>query len=338
MAAVSTRSRQPKGVPVGGQFAAESKTEPTLTLGTVAPAAETVFTKRYDTLDEKVAAFHDELEKHVADLADDENWTRYLVTMSKFHRYSLFNQLLITLQRPDASKVAGYRKWQELGRQVNKGEKGISIFAPKAVRMDLLDAAGNPVIDPATGKPKKQNRVIGFTTATVFDVAQTDGEPLPEVERTISEEPPEGLIEDLESAITERGFTVAYEEIPGSAEGYTSPRSKRVVVDASLPAGSRAAVLAHELGHIAAGHLERTDEYHTGHGGQRGVMELEAESIAYSLCRANGLSTAQGGVSATYIAGWTRNEPDAIKESAERVSKTVKGILSAGTWRNLPEA
>lgn len=336
MSATATRSRQPKGVPVGGQFATEAHTEATGV--TLAPAAEeTVFTKRYATLDEKVEAFHAELEEQIAALADDENWQRYLDTMSQFHRYSLYNQLLIAVQRPDATRVAGYRKWEEFGRHVMKGEKGISIFAPKLVRMTVEDGNGKPVIGD-DGKPLKQQRCVGFTTATVFDVSQTDGDPLPDIDRELSEIPPDGFTDDLEAAITGSGYGVSYEPTGSAADGYTDPRAKRVVVDPTLSPGRRAEVLAHELGHIKAGHLDQMDDYHTGHGGQRGRMELEAEAVAYGLCRANGMSTRVGTIASTYVAGWTRDNPDLIKESAAKVSGTVKSILSGGTWRNLPGA
>ncbi|WP_156250921.1 ArdC-like ssDNA-binding domain-containing protein [Pseudactinotalea terrae] len=244
------------------------------------------------------------------------------------------NQLLIAAQRPDATQVAGYRKWEEMGRQVMKGEKGIAILAPRKVRVTVTDAAGNPVRDEK-GKPKKELKVVGFTTATVFDVSQTDGDPLPELKDDLTAEPPAGYIEDLEKAITGRGFTVSYEaDLPGSARGYSSPEGK-VVVRESLSPAMRAKVLAHELGHIAAGHLDELEEYHTGHGGQRGRMEVEAESIAYTLCRANGMSTEVGDISGTYVAGWaTAAEPDAVKAAAQKVSKTVATLLGEGDWTN----
>lgn len=331
----ATRSRKPKGVPVGGQFATEARGESGTTL--VADPVETVFTKRYDTLDQKVDAFHTELEELVAGLADDENWHAYLDTMTKFHRYSMFNQMLIGVQNPDATRVAGYRKWEEFGRHVNMGEHGISIFAPKTVRMDVLDSSGNRVLD-AKGKPTKQSRCVGFTTATVFDISQTDGDPLPDIDRELTETPPDGFKDDLEAAIAEAGYTVAYENMTGSTDGATSPSTKRVTINASLSPANTAEVLAHELGHIKAGHLERSDEYHTGHGGHRGTMEVEAEAVAYVLCRANGMSTQVGKTASTYVAGWSRENPDTIRESAQKVSTTVKGILSAGSWRNVAAA
>ena len=328
-----TRTRQPKGVPVGGQFATDTHAEAAgVTL--VADAPETVFTKRYDTLDEKVEAFHAELEDRVADLADDANWQAYLGIMSKFHRYSMFNQMLIAVQNPEATHVCGYRKWEEFDRHVMKGERGIAIFAPKMVRMTEEDPAGKPVLD-AKGKPVKRSRCVGFTTATVFDVSQTDGAPLPTVDRELTETPPEGFKEDLETAVTDAGFTVSYEKIPGSASGFTDPIGKRVVIDSSMSAGNTAQTLAHELGHIKAGHLEKMDEYHTGHGGGRGAMELEADAVSAVVCRAAGMSAKVAQTSGYYIAGWNRDNPEAMKESAQKVSTTVKAILGTGGFRSV---
>jgi antirestriction protein ArdC len=245
----------------------------------------------------------------------------------------MFNQMLIAAQRPSATQVAGYRKWEELGRHVMKGEKGISIFAPKMVRITALDGAGAPVKD-AKGKLVRNSRCVGFTTATVFDAAQTDGDPLPTIDRELTESPPDGFKEDLEAAIAQAGFTVTYEPITGGASGFTEPVGQRVVVDSSLSPANTAQVLAHELGHIKAGHLDRMDEYHTGHAGSRGAMEVEADSVSAVLCRSQGMSTDVIRISSTYVAGWSRDNPDAVKESAQKVSTTVKAILESGTWRN----
>ena len=249
----------------------------------------------------------------------------------------LFNQLLIAVQNPDATRVAGYRKWQEMGRQVRAGEHGIGILAPKAVNVRLEDADGKPILGE-DGKPKKVRKVVGFTTATVFDVAQTDGDPLPDIDRSIHDEPPEGFRYDLESAIAARGYTVAYEPIRGGAQGYTDPVGKRVVVDSSLADADQVGTLAHELGHIAAGHVEdeHRGEYHTGHGGQRGRMEVEAESIGYTLLRSAGMRPPRY-ASGAYVKGWAgvQHDPDTVKQSATKVSAAVKSILTTGTWRHL---
>lgn len=292
------------------------------------------FSQRYDTMEEKLDAFRTELEERIESLGEDQNWRSYLQTMSKFHHYSMANQLLIQAQRPGAALVAGFNRWKEMGRHVVKGERAITIFAPRTVSSMLEDANGAPVLGE-NGKPVRASRVVGFTTASVFDVSQTDGEPLPTPHAEISEEPPEGFKDDLESAVRSSGYEVEYsDEI--RADGLTNPQTKKVLISSRLSPAMQAATLAHELGHIKAGHMERTSDYHTGHGGQRGQMEIEAESIAYSVCRANGMTKQLGDASGTYISGWARAAGKAaVKESAQKVSSVVKEILGAEGWRNL---
>ncbi|TFD75438.1 ImmA/IrrE family metallo-endopeptidase [Cryobacterium sp. Sr8] len=243
--------------------------------------------------------------------------------------------MMIAVQCPGATDVAGYKKWGELGRQVRKGERGIAILAPKTFRVDAKDAAGQPVLD-AKGKPRKDTKTFGMTTATVFDISQTEGPDLPSDRQTLSEEPPAGLISDLEQAIADQGFTLAYEPIrEGKLMGYTTTDgSKRIVVKAGLNAGSTARVLAHELGHVKAGHIDQVDEYHTGHGGHRGQMEVEADSISYALLRANGMSPEVGQANAAYVSGWGKRDPATVKAAAETVAKAVQALFKESAWVN----
>lgn len=349
MSTASTIRRVAGGVPNGGQFATNGHADPELELTgeehlATEPSAEqstasivereSVFTHKYDTTDEKLAALQGEIAGHVTALENDENWHAYLNAMSQFHRYSFRNQILISLQtKGKATQVAGFNKWKDLDRSVIKGEKGITILAPKVIRKKSEDAAGKPVIG-ADGKPTKTSHCVGFTTATVFDVSQTDGTPLPESGNTLHETPPEGFKQDLEKAITDSGYTVTYEDIPGSASGFTSPTDKRVVIQQGMTPANEVQTLAHELGHIKAGHTERTDEYHQGAGGQRGNFEVEADSISYVLLRANSMSTQVGAKTGRYVAGWGGTGPEAVQASAEIVQKTVKDLLANNSWRN----
>lgn len=333
-------NRVPAGVPAGGQFAPGATGESAVTLDIRPDPAHTgatdgadleVFTRRYESVDEKVKAFQEELAAHVESLADDDEWNDYLDTMSRFHAYSPNNQILIHLQtRGTATRVAGFRTWQSLGRHVRKGEKGISILAPKVVRVPALDAAGRPRLD-AEGRPVKERRVVGFTTASVFDVAQTDGEPLPDIGFELSEEPPAGLTEDLEAAIEGCGFRLSYEEVPGAALHQPGRACRRT--GGPVP-GMRARALAHELGHVKLGHLERMGDYHAGHDGHRGEMEVEADSFAYAMLRGNGMSTEAVRPSGYYVAGWSRQNPDTVRKAAENVSKAVKDAMAGHPWRN----
>lgn len=297
---------------------------------------DSVFTRRYDTQEERLAAIQSELEKRVTSLADDERWQDYLDTMAKFHRYSFSNQMLIAVQtNGQATRVAGFNKWKEMDRSVRKGEKAITILAPKIANIIKKDASGNPVIGD-DGKPVKERRVVGFTTASVFDVSQTDGKPLPRSrwDQELSEEPPPGFKADLEQAISEAGYTVHYEPTGSAAAGYTDPSTKRVVVGPGSPA-NQVRTLAHELGHISCGHVDESpNAYHA----DRGAKETEAESVAYVLCRANGMSPQIGDNSGDYIAGWGGTDGEQVRKSAELVQKTVKGLLAGGLFRNADAA
>lgn len=313
-----------------GQFRDKERTAPGEDL-TDSPAPVT-FTG-YDSVQEKVEAMRSELEGAVERLADDEEWKRHLDVMARFHQYSFGNQLLIAIQRPDATRLAGFKTWKAVGRSVRKGEKGISILAPRVV--NAKDDNGQPKKDE-DGRPVRT--VVGFTSASIFDLSQTEGEDLPVIEQSLSETPPAGFQDDLETAITAEGFTVSYEQIPGSAQGFTDPKTKRVVIDQQLGEADRAVTLAHELGHIMCGHAtEDGDEdgrtYTTSHGGKRGEMEVEAESFAYVLAKLNGMQTHQKAAS-TYVAGWQRHEPDAIRKVGERLSKAFKRTMTH-PWRNV---
>ena len=310
----------------GGSFHATMHPEPE---ALVAP--ENPYTKKYDTVKAKVEALRAELDNGVANLSSDAEWHEFMDTMSKFHRYSMNNQLLIHLQCPEATHVAGFNKWKkDFSRQVMKGQKAIAIIAP--MTRTKTDPNGAPVLGP-TGKPVKE--MCGWTSTSVFDISQTEGKDLPSDLQSFSEEPPAGFAEDLTALIEAEGFTVNYEEIKGGAHGFTRPSDKTVVIDTSHSAGSQAKTLAHELGHIKAGHLDRTGEYHQGAGGCRGEMEVEAESIAYVLCRANGMSTEITRSSSTYLDSWSRKDTESITRTAKNVSTTVKALLETGKFRNV---
>ena len=333
-----------------GRFANQYKSEVGFDLGVQAPP-ETAFTRRYDNPKEKVEALTAELDKAVADFTEDPaKWREWLDASSTFHRYSFSNSLLIMIQRPDASRVAGYSRWQELGRQVRKGSKAISILAPKRANLPVLDARGNPVLDD-NGKPKKEIRLVGVTGASVF--ALEDTEPIPGQEHKLhvsvaglSETPPPGLVDDLEAAVRATGATVRYAPIHDGAHGYAARNAitgeVEVVIGSHLSEGGRAKTLAHELAHIKAGHLDADADgqmkYQTGPDGHRGMMEMEAESIAYILTRANGMeSTAD--YSAGYLATWgsdksAQQDTKTLAASAERIRKVAHELLTEHTWQN----
>lgn len=334
-----------------GTFADKVGAAPEVTLDTGVPLDEiqlgpdNKFAAKYDSFQDRAQVYVAEIEAAVKRLEDDAEWNRYLDAVSRQPTYSFANQLLIGIQSKGTAEFCmAASKWKELGRHPRKGSTGYRIQAPLIKKVEDKDAAGNVKRD-ANGKVVTRDVVIGFKPVPTFDIKQTTGEPLNlDVYTELSEDAPEGFAEDLTAAIETRGFTVSY--IPqarlGAAQGATSFRGKEVQIAEELSPAERARTLAHELGHIAAGHEERMDEYHTGsrHGGvgQRGAMEVEAESIAYVLMRSNGMAAAGGDRSGRYVAGWAsiqKDNPEVIQKTGEKVSRTVRELLGSRRWRNV---
>lgn len=279
----------------------------------------------------KLTEAHDRLADAVA-AASDPGWRAWLATAAKFRTYSALNVMLICAQAPEATQVAGYRVWQSLGRQVRRGERGIMILAPIRRRVDAADTGADgaeqtssaPTVD-ATGESGEQvvrgPRVLaGFTTVTVFDVSQTDGNPLPEcpeVELPVGEAPA-GLWDALTAQVTTRGYTVTRED-PAPAFGVTRYADRRVDIAPGLSAEMACHTLAHELGHITADHEHRRDL-------TRGVREAEADGIAYLVGTAYGLPPE---FTVDYVTGWTNGDPAVVRSTAARVVTLAGQLLEA---------
>ena len=224
------------------------------------------------------------LEEAVGAIQDSESFRRWLDISARFHHYSLGNQLLIALQRPDATYVEGFNTWLKLGRHVVKGEKGIRIVVPHRRKA---------IADPGESDDEA---VFGFGTGYVFDVSQTDGEPLdtllvPTLEGEAGQELWDGLSEfAAHENVTVR--TVQPAELPAETMGYYQPATHEIVVGAHSQR-QRTKTLAHELGH----HLARVDN--------RAENECIAEGIAYIVCAHFGIDT--GERSFPYVAGWAKD-------------------------------
>ncbi len=284
----------------------------------------------------RLAEVHEQLAEAVAAAATDAGWRAWLGAAARFREYSPTNQLLILLQRPGASRVAGYRVWQGLGRQVRKGERGITILAPVRRRTTTTSttaegeestAPGSPL--PAgqssapTGEPgggRVGRALVGFTAVTVFDLAQTDGDPLPEPPpmRLAEGEATVGLWDGLVEQVEARGFTVGGED-PAPALGVTRYATRTVDVAPDLSPAMACHVLAHELGHIAADHETRRDV-------ARGVREAEADGIAHLITTAAGLP---GHVTVDYVTGWANGDPAIVRATAARVVTAAAQIIDA---------
>lgn len=298
---------------------------------------ETAFTRKYDSYDDALAAYEKELEHGYNDLTNPEEFYQLMDVISRFHGYSPRNQMLIKIQNPNALRVAGFKKWsEEFNRTVRKGSRAVKIFAPVANRTLVRGEDGKPELDGEGKKQYRQGRPR-FALVSVFGDNQTEGDPLPTGSPTLTDEAPEGFVDDLTTAINQSGFTVRYDDT-GFASGYTRKAAHEVVVSKHASPAEQAHTLAHELSHIKQGHLERPDEYHSDAGGCRGEMEMEAEALAYVLCRSNGMSTQMSSSSGSYIREWQTVNPDrSLRTTVETVSKTAKELLGEGSWRNLVE-
>lgn len=250
--------------------------------------------------DDKLAARH-EITDGVAALVTSEAWRAMLATAARFHTYSLGNLVLIGAQRPDATRVAGFHTWGALGRQVRKGEKGIAILPPCTYRAKT--DAGESAEKAATTDEGKDGaaprRLRGFRVAYVFDVAQTDGEPLPEEAgpQLLAGEAPEGLWDALAAQMTAHGYTLERGSC-GGANGYTDPTTGVVRVRDDVDDAQAVETLAHEFGHIECGHVTDMATYRIC----RDRCEVEAGSVAYVVAAAHGLDAS--GYTFAYVAGW----------------------------------
>ena len=191
---------------------------------------------------DKVLALHEQLTTQIEALVTGDDWAAFLAVASRFHAYSPNNVLLILLQRPHATRVAGYRSWQRLGRQVNKGAKGIAILAPCVYRRRAVDEA------EAADKPGLARVLRGFTVVHVFDEADTTGEPLPDVRPVLLDG--EGSLWDaLAAQVAAAGYSVSRADC-APANGYTRFSDHAVVVDEHLGGRQADKTLCHELGHV----------------------------------------------------------------------------------------
>ena len=243
---------------------------------------------------------------------------KYLAAMGRFHRYSLRNALLITAQRPEAQHVAGFHTWRRLGRMVRKGEHGIAILAPVVRRKR---AAGGVAENKVTGPAHEQDAVepdedvLAFRGAYVFDISQTEGQPLPEFSRPSGDPGP--YLERLRTFVQEQGIVLASAESLGGAEGAST--GGHILIRAGLAPAEEFATLVHECAHEL---LHTTQDQVRP---DRSVRELEAEAVAYAVCCGIGLDV--GSSSADYIQLYQGDEKK-LAASLERIQHTASEILA----------
>jgi antirestriction protein ArdC len=249
------------------------------------------------------------LTEGVDKLTSSEEWLRYLDVQRRFHRYSFGNCLLIAMQRADATQVAGFHRWLELGRHVRKGEKGIAILAPIVNRLRVEDEDGEE--QTIVSSPR------AFHVVHVFDVAQTDGDELPELPCHRLEG--EGAARDeLTHYAQSLGYRVDFAELPGETNGQCNHATSTITVRAGLAAAQQTKTLAHEIAH-AMMHGPQFE-------GPRDQAELEAESVAYIVTSTLGVDSAA--YTFGYLASWGADS-NAIRRSGQRIQQTAQAIIDA---------
>ncbi len=243
----------------------------------------------------------------VDEVRASEAFVAYLDTQAKFHRYSWHNCMLIAMQRPSATQVAGYRQWQKLGRQVRKGEKSIAIVAPCTYKREIERDDGET--DTEAG--------VYFRAVSVFDVGQTDGPDLPTVEVPTIDGAADDLLAKLVSVASSRDIRVTFGAIPSGAFGVSKGGS--IDIDDTHATGQQAKTLAHELAHEALHKSKNRPD-----GLTRSAAELEAEATAFIVGTHFGLDSEVR--SSRYIALWD-GDSKALKASLERIATTARDII-----------
>lgn len=270
------------------------------------------------------------LESGVEELFTSNRYQEFLKTMAKFHNYSFNNTMLIAMQRPDATLVTSYKNWQSMGRQVMKGEKGITIIAPapykKMKEKEVLDENQRPIMG-TDGKPKTEQvevTVPHFKAVTVFDIAQTSGEPI----QTLAPELLTAAVQDFDSFVQAiqkiSPVPIRFDEIDGNANGYYHNADKEIVIKKGLSESQTLKTAIHETVHAKLHDKEIMESL--GVEKDRLTKEVEAESVAYCVCSSFGLDTSD--YSFPYIAGWSSSrEMKEMKASMDVIRKTAGEMI-----------
>jgi len=288
--------------------------------------------KTEKTQDNKLEEITSKLEKGISDLFESERYANYLKTMSKLHNYSFNNTLLIALQKPDATMVAGYTSWKAaFHRNVMKGEKGIKILAPSPYKIDkVVDK-----IDPDTNKPIKgkdgqvlkeriQVTIPAFKVTTVFDISQTEGEPIPEISSVLKDDVKN--FNRLFKAIQQVSpVDIKLKQINNGAKGFYHQEEKYIAIQAGMSEAQTIKTAIHEVSHSLLHDKDSGSEKDLKLGIR--TKEVQAESVAFTVCSHFGLDTSD--YSFGYIAGWSSDkETQELKESMELIKETASQLIS----------
>lgn len=290
----------------------------------------------------------DRLEQGILEVFESERYKEYLRVMSRFHHYSFNNTMLIALQKPDASLIAGFSAWKNShGRTVKKGEKGIRIIAPAPFKvkqeMEKLDPKTNMPLVGADGKAVTEETEItipAYKVVSVFDVSQTEGKELPSigVNKLTGDV---SRYEDFFTALKKASpVPIALEHIEGSAHGYYHLTEKRIAIDDNMSELQTLKTAIHEIAHAKLHDIDLNapKEEKENHPNQR-TREVEAESVAYTVCRHYGLDTSD--YSFGYVAGWSSGkELSELKGSLETIRLAASELIDSidGHFKELQRA
>ena len=286
---------------------------------------------------EKLKEITDRLEQGITELFDSERYREYLRVMSKFHNYSFNNTLLIAMQKPDASLVAGFSAWKNnFGRNVIKGQKGIKIIAPSPYKvkqeMKKIDPHTQQPIIGKDGKPvteEKEITIPAYKVVSVFDVSQTEGRELPDIavdELTGDVERYRDFFAALEKTSP---VPIGFEQIPGSSHGYYHLEDKRIAIQEGMSELQTLKTAIHEIAHAKLHDIDlNAPENEQQPRIDRRTREVEAESVAYTVCQHYGLDTSD--YSFGYVAGWSSGrELSELKSSLETIRSAAAEIINS---------
>ncbi|MDU6975413.1 MAG: YodL domain-containing protein [Clostridiales bacterium] len=291
---------------------------------------------------ERLKEITDSIEAGIQELFESDKYKSYLQTMSRFHKYSLNNTLLISMQKPDATLVAGFNKWRDgFSRYVKKGEKGIKIIAPtpykiKEEREKLDPQTKSPILD-ASGKVQTEEveiQIPMFRVVSVFDVSQTDGEPLPTLTSDLA-----GNVEQFEVFIEAIKRTapvpIEFKPLSEDTDGYYHTEDKRIAIREGMSEVQTVSAVIHEVAHSLL-HNRETEKELQAHSEEnqkpikpkdRNTEEVEAESISFAVCSYYGIQTADNSLG--YIAAWSKGkELTELRASLETINKTSSELIS----------
>lgn len=286
---------------------------------------------------DRVKEITDQLEAGIENLFNSDQYKQWLTTMSRFHDYSLNNTLLIAMQKPDATLVAGYTTWKnQFGRQVNKGEKGIRILAPtpykKKVEVDKTDPNTGEILKNPDGSNQKEIQEVlcpAFKVVSVFDVSQTDGRELPSLgvnELTGDVEQYEMFFEALKRTCP---VPMEFEQISSGAKGYYHQIEQRIAIQEGMSQIQTVKTAIHEMAHqklhAIDPNLKKSEQ--NLENISRGGKEVEAESVAYTVCQHYSIDTSD--YSFAYIAGWSQGkETPELKASLNTIRKAASEMIN----------